>query len=62
MAKNQTQVEKLKKILDPANWLVQPGNFLLIDGEVWSFVSDDPLEEELCRPLFRESDKLIICR
>jgi hypothetical protein len=58
----KNRVEALKKMLDPATWPVRPDNMLLIHGEVWSFETDDPLEEIVYRPLFRWSDKLIICR
>jgi hypothetical protein len=54
MANKQIKIEGFQKMLDPADWPVQPGNMLLIDGEVWNFVTDDPLEERIYRPLFRK--------
>jgi aspartyl/asparaginyl beta-hydroxylase (cupin superfamily) len=56
----KNRVEALKKMLDPANWPVRPDNVLLIQGEVWSFETDDPLEENIYRPLFRWSDKFYL--
>ena len=43
MENKPNRVEALKKMLDPANWPVRPDNMLLIQGEVWSFETDDPL-------------------
>jgi hypothetical protein len=54
MSNKQNKIERFHNMLDSANWPVQPGNILLIDGEVWSFVTDDPLEERVYRPLFRK--------
>lgn len=46
-------LESLRKLLDPKNWPVKPGEYMLHKGEVYWFVpSDDPLEERLCKPLF----------
>jgi hypothetical protein len=57
MENKPNRVEALKKMLDPANWPVRPDNMLLVQGEVWSFETDDPLEENIYRPLFKWSDK-----
>ena len=43
-----------RRMLDPDNWPVDPDDVLICEGEVWAFVSDDPNEECIYRPLFRK--------
>lgn len=43
-------METLRKLLDPETW---PKDYLVHEGEVWEFVSDDPLEECLRRALYK---------
>jgi hypothetical protein len=42
-------MEKLRKLLDPATW---PKDWLILDGEVYVWVSDDPEEECIRRALY----------
>jgi hypothetical protein len=39
--------EKLRRLLDPAKLprKVRDGDFLIIEGKIYEFVSDDPQEE-----------------
>lgn len=42
-----------RRMLDPSNWPVKPGDYLIVEGEVYCFVTDDPLEERT-RPILFE--------
>jgi hypothetical protein len=40
--KRNDQIEKLRKLCDPKTW---PRDYIIIQGEIFEFVSNDPLEE-----------------
>lgn len=46
-------MEQLRRLLDPKNWPVQPGEYLIVEGEIYRFVSDDPLEERVRKALYK---------
>ena len=47
------ELEVFRLLLDSRNWPMRRGKYLIVQGEVYQFVSDDPLEERVFKPLFR---------
>ena len=46
-------LDVFRKMLDPTNWPVKPGEYFIHNGEiVWFVPSGDPFEERICYPLF----------
>ena len=45
----EEQVAKLRKLCDPKCW---PEKRFIIEGEVYWFVTDHPLEERMCKVLY----------
>jgi hypothetical protein len=46
-------LEVFRRMLDPKNWPVRKGEYFIMEGEVFWYVSDSPLEERVFKPLFR---------
>jgi hypothetical protein len=42
------ELRELRKLCDPTIW---PKDYILHEGEVYQFVTDDPLEERIVRAL-----------
>ena len=45
-------LECFRKMLDPKNWPVEKGEYIIIKGEIYSWVTDHPLEEHVRKALF----------
>jgi hypothetical protein len=54
MATNPDPLAVFRAMLDPANWPVKPDEYIIHEGEIYAFVSDDPLEERIWKPLYRD--------
>jgi hypothetical protein len=51
MSPHMDELAVFRKMLEPENWPVKPGDYILIEGELYTFMSDDPLEERICKVL-----------
>lgn len=46
------QIDQFRKMLDPKNWPMRPGRtWLIVQGEIIQYRTEDPLEERVFHPL-----------
>lgn len=50
---NDDRLAVFRKMLDPKRWPVKPDDLMVIQGEVYAWRTDDPLEECIYKPLYK---------